>query len=366
MTIRIKPMFWLFAALIGYFSSGTLVGTLVWIAVVLVSVLVHEFGHALTALAYKQKAHIQLVFFGGSTRREGPPISLPKEFLLTLNGPLFGLALFLLSYGALFYFQPEGVLGYALLVSSWVNAFWSIINLLPILPMDGGHLMRIILEGIFGAKGTSYAMFASLIIGGGLAIAGFAMGYFLVGAIFGLFAFESFRSWKVMRDINEADQDEDLKTLYQQASRMGDLDESLAIFEEIRSRAGKGLLFAAATEGAAQILAQKGDTRTAYDYLKSLGKRLSPPLLPLIHELAYENEDFEYATHIGKEVYQVDPTYEVAYINALSHAALGQAKPAIGWIKCAIRDGLPRLKERLQSAEFDRIRNDPAFEKLTQ
>ena len=40
-----------FAGLIGFLSSYSLVGTLVWIVVILVSVLVHEMGHALTGIA---------------------------------------------------------------------------------------------------------------------------------------------------------------------------------------------------------------------------------------------------------------------------------------------------------------------------
>ncbi len=32
------------------------------------------------------------------------------------------------------------------------NLFWTIVNLLPVLPLDGGQLLRIVLEAAFGVK----------------------------------------------------------------------------------------------------------------------------------------------------------------------------------------------------------------------
>src|SRR3989344_6678184 len=63
--VAIHPFFWLIAGLIGWMNSHTLFGMLAWIGIILVSVLVHEFGHALTAVFFKQKTKIQLVALGG-------------------------------------------------------------------------------------------------------------------------------------------------------------------------------------------------------------------------------------------------------------------------------------------------------------
>ncbi|MES2272606.1 MAG: hypothetical protein V4487_00240 [Chlamydiota bacterium] len=59
--LRIHPYFWIFAALIGWLNSGTLLGMFVWIGIILVSVIFHELGHALTAVSFKQRAQIQLI-----------------------------------------------------------------------------------------------------------------------------------------------------------------------------------------------------------------------------------------------------------------------------------------------------------------
>ncbi|MBM3191343.1 MAG: stage IV sporulation protein FB, partial [Chlamydiae bacterium] len=87
--IRISPMFWLTAAIIGWINSQSLIGTVIWIVIIFVSILVHEYGHALMARAFGQFPRIELVAFGGVTYPEGPAISLGKEFLVVLNGPLF-------------------------------------------------------------------------------------------------------------------------------------------------------------------------------------------------------------------------------------------------------------------------------------
>jgi stage IV sporulation protein FB len=366
--IRIHPLFWVLAGLIGFLSSYSLVGTLVWIFVILVSVLVHELGHALTGLAFKQKVHIQLMAFGGATYREGPRLSLPKEFILTLNGPLAGIALGFLAYGIrTVWAEPPVLAGYALNIFVWVNFFWSIINLLPILPLDGGHLMRIICEGMFGAKGTSIALLASVILGAAMAVAGFIWGQILIGAVFFILTFESFRTWRSFRHMAEPDRDERYQKLYREGLEQldsGNSEAALATFEQLRLGTGEGLLFVAATESAARLLAERGEHRKAFDYLHSVHKHLSSDSLPLYHKLAYQAGDYETAVKLGPACYQVQPGYEVAFVNALSHAALHDVEPTIGWLKCAIREGMPNPKQAVHTAEFETLKGDPAFEKF--
>ena len=87
--LAIHPFFWLFAAVIGWINSGTFLGMFIWVGIIFVSVLFHEFGHALTAVIFKQKARIQLVALGGVTMYDGPKLNAWKQFIITFNGPLF-------------------------------------------------------------------------------------------------------------------------------------------------------------------------------------------------------------------------------------------------------------------------------------
>jgi hypothetical protein len=52
--VSIHPLFWLFSGMIGWLYTQNLIGVLVWVGIILISVLVHEFGHALTAIAFKR------------------------------------------------------------------------------------------------------------------------------------------------------------------------------------------------------------------------------------------------------------------------------------------------------------------------
>ena len=86
------------AALIGWLNTQTIQGALEWTVMIFVSVLFHEFGHALTAVSFGQIARIDLLGFGGLTQRHGPKLNLWKEFLIVLNGPCAGLLLFIIAF----------------------------------------------------------------------------------------------------------------------------------------------------------------------------------------------------------------------------------------------------------------------------
>ena len=182
--IRIHPFFWLFALLIGWFYTSDIVGMLIWVGVIFVSVLFHELGHAVTAIFFGQEASIQLVIFGGITTRTGKKLSLWKEFLITLNGPLAGFILGVAAFAAATWFHVETpVVLSTLKILIFVNIFWSVVNLLPVLPLDGGHLLRIVLEGIFGWKGTRIALFVGMVLGVLLSILFFVIQQLFMGAL---------------------------------------------------------------------------------------------------------------------------------------------------------------------------------------
>src|SRR5438105_9521679 len=136
--IAIHPLFWVMVFFIGWINGGTLSLTLIWVGIIFISVLIHELGHALTAMCFRQKARIQFIALGGVTTFEGPKISYPKQFLITLNGPLFGFGLFLLATFLLPLSHSFPLLGKILKMTQIANLFWTIVNLLPVLPLDGG------------------------------------------------------------------------------------------------------------------------------------------------------------------------------------------------------------------------------------
>ena len=83
--VTISPLFWVVAAMIGFLNTNHIIGTLIWIPIIFISILFHEYGHALTSLFFGQHPKIALVAFGGVTYPQGPRLHLWKEFFVVLN-----------------------------------------------------------------------------------------------------------------------------------------------------------------------------------------------------------------------------------------------------------------------------------------
>lgn len=150
--VHLDISFVLIMGLIGYRPGMALRDLGLWLAITPVAVLVHELGHALTARATGARPRIALVGFGGLTTYTPPrPLSRLRALWIALAGPLAGLAVgvlllvvYVLSRPRL---DPAGAVATALEFGIWTCVGWSVLNLLPVLPLDGGAVMRELLPG---------------------------------------------------------------------------------------------------------------------------------------------------------------------------------------------------------------------------
>ncbi|MBS0623587.1 MAG: site-2 protease family protein [Verrucomicrobia bacterium] len=366
--ISIHPLFWFVSFLIGWLWTNSVANALICIFIILFSVLFHELGHAITALVFQQKARIELAAFGGFTYRQGRKLKLWEEFLVVLNGPLAGLLLSLAAYILLHFLSVQNPVALFVLRFTFVaNLFWTIINLLPVLPLDGGHLLSIILESIFGFKGIKIALVASLVISIVVSILFFAVGMLLAGALFLMFTFESFRSLRYYKIFNEQDREPELQQLLKEANldaQEGHGKLAIEKLEQVRSKAGKGILYTMACSQLAQIYYEAGRDQDAYELLKPNQSYLNSEQLALFHRLAYRNKDYKKVASISAQCFQDSPSYKTALINAYAFAALGQAEPSVGWLECAMREGLPSAHKVLEEPIFDTIRHEALFQKI--
>ncbi len=364
--VYIHPTFWLFSGVIGYWNGGTLIAALVWIGIILVSVLVHEFGHALMAFCFGLKPRIELVALGGLTYHNGQHLRFWKQFLIVLNGPLFGFLLVLLS--TLMLQMPsvqQSQWGYLWELFGVVNLFWTVVNLLPILPLDGGQLLRLVLERWIGVKGMKWSLIISLTLALSIGLYAMARSFILGGVIFFLLAFQSYDLLRKTRHLAKADQDEELKTwltIAEQKLATGEKAEAEALLMKIRTKAKEGVIFHVATQYLAILQYGEGHTTEAYRLLVPIRCALEQEGLCLLHKTAFEERDFPLVAELAAECYQVLPTIDMALRNAYAHAAMAQSTPAIGWLETALQEGLENLGEIVQSAGFDPIRQDPAFQ----
>lgn len=365
--ILISPFFWVLILLIGWLNTSTVVGTAIWAIVILFSVLIHEYGHALTALAFGQKAEINLVGLGGLTRRSGHQIKKWQDFLIVLNGPLAGFALYFAAYYLSPYIDNERFkyFAYALKVAANVNFFWNVLNLLPILPLDGGQLMRIGLEALFGFKGIRFAFLLSIILSVLVSLLLFFIQAVLGGALFLMLAFESYRAWSDLGNVSSQDSNSYLQDLLREAQE--DIqnqkdNEALSKLLLIREQAKEGVLFVLATELIARLLAKQGHIKQAYEWLLPIEKRLSPDYLFFLQQLAFKLQEWEKVISIGNKAYQLDPSPDIALLNAFSFAIIGQPIPTVGWLKSAVHSGLRNIHEVIRKREFDSVRQSQEFQ----
>jgi len=366
--IIIHPFFWIFSALIGWLYTGALWGIALWIPIIFISVLVHEFGHALTAICFKQKPQIQLVALGGLTSYQGKQLKFWQQFVVVFNGPFFGILLFLLATVLLRTPLATMPLAFQFLsILQIVNLFWSIVNLLPVLPLDGGQLLRIVLEAAFGLKGFKLSLFIGVLVAVSISMFFFVKGAFIIGALFFLFAFQSFDLWRKSRFLSDPDRKDENKQDLMKAEialQSGNKEEAKRLFETIRSKVHQGVIYVAATQYLALLVLEEGENHKAYELLSSIEKQLSDDTLCILQKLAFEEKNYPLVAKLSSSCYQAAQSQEVALRNARAFANLTDPRPAGGWLQTAWQFGGLDLKKTVEENTFEKIRQDPTFKEF--
>ncbi|MFO1093658.1 MAG: site-2 protease family protein [Planctomycetaceae bacterium] len=172
--VRVTPWFWLTGVMLGFDllqnrENGLLL-LLMWLGVLFVSILVHELGHATIANLFGYPPSIVLYHFGGLAFYEPAyGYTTPKAILISFAGPAFGFVLGGAVYGLSQLVPPENVsyVGrFALAQLFWVNIAWGLVNLLPVLPLDGGQITREVCLSASPYRGMTVTQWISIIVAG--------------------------------------------------------------------------------------------------------------------------------------------------------------------------------------------------------
>ena len=179
--VEIQPFFWVTTALLGGALGArtpeTILAMLLFVAAAFVSILIHELGHALTGLRHGGgRAEIQLNAFGGLAISHNCFLDRRQRLQMIAAGPGAGFAFLIVIIGALCLpFHDGDVLAFCgrvlfglrmdystpdlgifmgknlvvmLLVTHllWINFWWGVLNLLPVMPLDGGQIAALLLS----------------------------------------------------------------------------------------------------------------------------------------------------------------------------------------------------------------------------
>jgi stage IV sporulation protein FB len=166
---RIHAMFWVTILVLGWPSHAPHgpASIALWMLVATLSIWLHELGHAMLARQRGVVFAIHLHATGGST--EWRPLGTLRwhwRAAVIAGGPLAGAACVLVAW-PLTHLTLSPRLALAAHDLLWLNGAWTAFNLLPMEPLDGGQLLRAILErrgqsreGLIAAVGVAIAAVA--------------------------------------------------------------------------------------------------------------------------------------------------------------------------------------------------------------
>ena len=205
--VRVHPLFWAVAAYMGWNGEDPKM-TLIWIACVFISILVHELGHAVMAKYFGWPPEIVLYHFGGlAIYQPYSGLTTQRSIIISAAGPLAGFGL----YGAVLFFKHASIrygfwnnlsaemldyISAAFYYLLFINLYWGLINLAPVLPLDGGHICDDICKSVKRYRGDILALQISMVVAVGLAAYFFMHHERYAGILFALFAFFNFQAYQ--------------------------------------------------------------------------------------------------------------------------------------------------------------------------
>lgn len=244
--VRIDITFFVIAVMLGL---GARTGSLLvaWVVIVFLSVLIHEMGHAIAFRRFGVPPEILLQGTGGLTYGiQEKDLSAAQRITMSLAGPLTGLVL--IGLPALWLSRTvENLSPNAHTILSdvvFVNLAWSIVNLLPILPLDGGQVASALLSQRNAEKGWRQAHILSAAVAAAGGLFALTQGY-VFGAVYAAF----FGGYNLSR-LNAA-RNADLKDVLVDGWRAlarGDSEEAAGVAERVLADGPSAAMMVGANE----------------------------------------------------------------------------------------------------------------------
>lgn len=171
----------------------------IWGGIVFVSVLVHELGHAAIGRMFGLLPVIELNGMGGVTSWSNPrDVGHWRSIAISVAGPFAG---FLLA-GALLLaarlgFHPQNpALVFAVKHALFVNWAWGVFNLAPMLPLDGGNVLRSALDLVTKNRGEKPARVVSIVMGVVFIAYAVVAGQWWLGALAAFFTWANIQAYR--------------------------------------------------------------------------------------------------------------------------------------------------------------------------
>ena len=411
--VRVEPIFFLVMGLLGWANGHTGVLIAVFMVVGGASILVHELGHATAQRSFGGQPRITLTGFGGYTT--GPVQPRGRSLVVTLAGPAAGFLAAILGVAlSQVVTSDSDIVETALNDLVWVNVIWGVFNLLPILPLDGGHVAA----DLFGIRTAQVLSVAGAV---GLGVLGLYQGapfLFLMAFLFGSQALNAMRADRDRPQLQQLDEARGLLLQGRNAEAVekiqgvgtpssfpvevtaaellawaklaeGRPDEARAVLDKLRGGVSRTTQLVqrmvALAEGnqsdplapafiycddvvaamiAARMVSAAGLVDRILEELRTLPVLPGPPRTNGYRALQlglHHAGRFRDAARVGAQLFEQDPAPLVAYNVACSWALARETEEALAWLDRAVENGFRDTTLLDQDNNFDAIRHTDGF-----
>ena len=270
--VTIHLSFVLVVLFLGYSAESGVPGAVVWLGVVTVSVIAHELGHAAVAAPAGGHPTIDLYGMAGLTRWDARRASRGRRIAVSVAGPAAGVALGVVVLLVAVAVDPaEGsVTEYVLSSAVFANLAWGVLNLLPMLPLDGGHIVHALLPGdeVARARRAAWVSVVVAVAVGILVLGRLGQSAFLLVLFLGFFAYSNVQTIQALRRAGRPDPVADVLARADTAIAANRPEEALAILPHPAMAPPEHVVSAAYLR--AMALLRAGHPREAQDTMLAL------------------------------------------------------------------------------------------------
>jgi Zn-dependent protease len=205
--VVVQPFFWLVAAMLGGAnhadSRDGLIRLILFIAVAFVSILVHELGHAIAGRRgrFTRNGHLARIAWGPgagfllfiATYLALVLILSPQDAKAMAQITLFNTGSLSETLHLLAFIREQQYWFEIASALLWVNFWWTLINLLPVMPLDGGQI-----AGTF-IQNRHKLHLIGLITAAAMVATSLFLDRTLTAAVFGFLAWQNYQQMRQFR-----------------------------------------------------------------------------------------------------------------------------------------------------------------------
>lgn len=362
--VQIHPTFWLLILFFTGFYLDPSIESMIVGVVFAFSLLVHEFGHALTARCFGAQPTIKLWALGGEAQYNGRGITPFQNFIIVLNGPLFECLLIVVSYALLEldFVHNQYYLLYFLTVTMRLNILWCLLNLIPLQPLDGGQLTLYVLEKLFGDRGYKISLYIGLFCSVILIPYLFYEGLYFFGTLLFLYGMQNLQ---LLRGLWSSGRESNYTTLVRgiEAMNCRDTVKAKSAFKKLLKTKDLQIKHSA-IEALAKIYYYENDPQKSYHLLLKSDHQLLREGKCLLCKLAFEYKNYELIEKYSRDIYAIESSFEIALLNSQAFASLQKPTLSGAWLVTASQFGEDyriKAKDILSLPIYDLVRDHESF-----